>query len=498
MVKVYNGLIYNLFNRKKIKPIVFLRMMILGAGLALSMSSCDRNTITDDEDVVYDDDGYMTIALQLPSQGVLTYAEEAGVGDEVKISTVTVVFFSTTDNKVLEIVDFSSSTPGDLTILGTTVTTRPIWLEKQDYDVVVLINRPASLTFTKDVTTKSDFEVAVTVSLNNLTSSTGFFMANATGYKRFYSFNFKSTQAASANAPVSMKVERAVAKVVVMASNSMPVTGGAVDKNDIYWAVDIKNTKMYWMRKQTRRLIYDGSNWIPGAIATENDFTSAGRDYLYAEDPNFTGHATTTEFVKLTAGDINHSLSSVSSPGAGYVAEYVPENTMQAEDQFRNVTTSVALKLVYVPDGITDAKTVGYYVYNRSITISDTDMKTYAADHDNIPASLPGLGNLLDEYGVDLTTTPTASFTYKNLSFYSKGLNYYNIPLRHFMIQNTLMGYGRYGVVRNTVYQLTLTAIKTPGYTAPDLQEWEDDSEAYLSVEFNIAPWYVRDQDVDL
>lgn len=475
----------------------FLRMMILGVGFALTVSSCDHHTITDDENVTYDDNGYMTIALQLPFKGALTYAEEAGVGDEVKISTVTVVFFSIDDDKVLDVVDFNAGTPGDLTISGTTVTTKPIRLKKQDYDVVVLINRPSSLTFTKDVTTKTDFETAVAVSLSDLTSSNGFFMANATGYRRFLSLYFRPTGAASSAAPVSIKVERAVAKVVVMASSSMPVTGGTVDKADIKWAVDIKNTKMYWMRKQARRLIYDGSDWVAGPIATENDFNGS-RDYIYAEDPNFTGHAATTEFIKLTAGDITNSLSAVSSPGSGYVAEYVPENTMQAEDQFRNVTTSVALKVVYVPDGITDAKTVGYYVYNRKFIISDADMKGYAADHQTIPPALSGLGDLLDEYGADLTTTPTASFTFKNLSFYLNGVNYYNIPLRHFMLQETLMGYGRYGVVRNTIYQLNLTAIKTPGYTAPDLQDWEDDSGAYLSVEFNVSPWYVRDQGIDL
>lgn len=486
-----------MFSHKNAKAFGVFRMMILGVGIALSTSSCDRNTIANDEDMI-SDDGFMTIALQLPYQGALTYAEEAGVGDEVKISTVTVVFFSTTDDKVVEFVDFSAGTPGDLTISGATVMTKPIRLKKEDYDVVVLINKPSSLLFIKDITTKTDFETAVTVSLDDLTSTTGFFMANATGYKRFFSFNFRPTETASSAAPVSIKVERAVAKVVVMAGSSMPVTGGMVNKDDIYWAVDIKNTRMYWMRKQARRLIYDGSDWVPGPIATESDFTSVGRDYLYAEDPNFTGHTTTTGFVKLTAGDITHNLSAVSSPGAGYVAEYVPENTMQAEDQFRNVTTSVVLKLVYIPDGITDAETVGYYIYNRNIAISNADMKIYAADHANIPSSLPDLGDLLDEYSVDLTITPTASFTFKNLSFYSKGLNYYNIPIRHFMMQNTLMGYGRYGIVRNTVYQLTLTAIKTPGYTAPDLQEWEDDSESYLSVDFNIAPWYVRNQGIDL
>ena len=66
------------------------------------------------------------------------------------------------------------------------------------------------------------------------------------------------------------------------------------------------------------------------------------------------------------------------------------------------------------------------------------------------------------------------------------------------MIQNTLMGYGRYGVVRNAIYQINITGVKSPGYTAPDLQEWQDDSESYISAEFTIMPWYIREQGIDL
>lgn len=493
-----NRLKDTLFSYVGTEPAGFFLMMILGVVLSLAMFSCDSNTVIDGENGEDEDDVYLTMSLQLPNQDASTYAEEAGVGDEVKINSVTVVLFSIYDNLVTETVDLFATTPGDLTISGNQIKTRAIRVNGTKIrDVVFLINKPASLTFTKDVTTKNQFDVAVTVSLSDLTGSSGFFMANATGYKRFYPENFHPTENGAISAPVSIKVERAVAKIVVMANNGMPVAGGTVDNADIKWAVDIKNTKMFWMRKQARKLILNGSEWEAGPIATEADFTSAGRDYLYAEDPNFTGHGTSSEFIKITADDITNSLSTVSSPGTGYVAEYVPENTMQAADQFRNVTTSVALKVVYVPTGITDTKTVGYYIYN-GIAISDAEMKSYAADYNNIPSSFPDLGDLLTEYTGDLTVTPTASFTFKNLSFYLKGINYYNIPLRHFMMQNTLMGYGRYGVVRNTIYQLTIVGIESPGNTTPFLQEWQDDSESYISTEFKIVPWYIREQGIEL
>lgn len=468
----------------------FLFVAILGVGLA--MSSCNNEVIVGDENNPGDGDGYMSLTLQFPEQGVSTYAEEAGAGDEVKVSTVTVVFFDA--GAVSDIVDLSAATTGDFAISGTKVKTKAMKISKKDYDVVVLVNKPSNLSITVG-DTKSNFETVAAVNLANLTSSSGFFMTNASSYKKVYASNFQTTETGATDIPVPLKVERAVAKVIVSANTggiTVP-SGASISNTSITWAVDIKNKEMYWMRKLTKKLELSGSDWIAGAMETEADYTSSGREFLYAEDPNFASHASSEDgkFDKIASGaTILNALDAV---------EYAPENTMQAIDQFRNVSTSVVIKLVYVPSGITDPTTNGYFIYNGT-PIEYSTMVGYIATPATIPATYPGLAELLAAESI--TAPPSASAEYKNdgntLTFYFKGVSYFNVPIKHFKNQTELMAYGRYGVVRNNVYKLTINSIKGPGYIAPDRQYWEDDEESYISVEFEIMPWYVRDQGIDL
>lgn len=462
----------------------FLSMAVLGVGLA--MSSCNNEIVVGGENPQpIEGDGYLSMALQFPEQGASTYAEEPGYGDEIKVATVTVVFFDTTalTGTVAEAFDLS---PADFTITGTNVKTKALSLDKGAYDVVVLVNKPSGLTFTVGTTTKSAFDATVAVSMANLTASAGFFMTNATGYKRVSSANFQTTESAATSVPVPMKVERAVAKIIVKAKNGgITGTGGSVVSADVKWAVDVVNTEMYWMRKQTNKL--------DGTMETEADYTSAGRENLYAQDPNFSGHTSTEalKFNRIAVGDITKALDTDSV--------YVPENTMQAVDQFRNVSTSVVIGLVFVPTGgaFADSKTNGYFTYN-DVAIDYSAMTGYIASPATVPATYPGLEALLNAN----TVLTTASAEYKNdghtLIFYKNGLSYFNVPIRHFAAQTTDMSYGRYGVVRNNVYQLTINTIKGPGKIAPDPEDWQNDTESYISVDFEIMPWYVREQGIDL
>ncbi|MDL2245198.1 Mfa1 family fimbria major subunit [Parabacteroides sp. OttesenSCG-928-J18] len=80
--------------------------------------------------------------------------------------------------------------------------------------------------------------------------------------------------------------------------------------------------------------------------------------------------------------------------------------------------------------------------------------------------------------------------------------NYYYVPIRHFGddLQKDDMTYGRYGVVRNNWYKLTLNGINKYGTaTIPTVRKDPDDKgNAWLSVQFEILPWMVRSQGIDL
>ena len=63
---------------------------------------------------------------------------------------------------------------------------------------------------------------------------------------------------------------------------------------------------------------------------------------------------------------------------------------------------------------------------------------------------------------------------------------------------------GRYGIVRNNWYKLTISAIKKLGSAVPETVKDNDtpddviEEEQYISVHVHILPWNLRTQDVIL
>lgn len=97
------------------------------------------------------------------------------------------------------------------------------------------------------------------------------------------------------------------------------------------------------------------------------------------------------------------------------------------------------------------------------------------------------------------------------IKYYRDGTTYYYAsPIRHFGDVETgwddgepyeeAKHLGRYGVVRNTWYQLTVNKISRPGEPEiPDTPNIPDDQqEAYINVQVNILSWAVRQNNVDL
>ena len=94
------------------------------------------------------------------------------------------------------------------------------------------------------------------------------------------------------------------------------------------------------------------------------------------------------------------------------------------------------------------------------------------------------------------------------VEYFQKGVCYYNILIRHDDAITATMALGKYGVVRNNWYTLTINSVKQPGTPwIPDTTnstdkkdpgEDDDDKEAYLSVEITVNPWTTWSQGVDL
>ena len=107
----------------------------------------------------------------------------------------------------------------------------------------------------------------------------------------------------------------------------------------------------------------------------------------------------------------------------------------------------------------------------------------------------------------------TATDAAVGLSTYKSGVSYYIARVKHFdnltpwSAGNVTYGgkninwLGRYGVLRNNWYELSVNSVSGPGY--PDVPQVkpttpDDENDQYINVEVKILDWAKRSQTVDL
>ncbi|MCM0719574.1 Mfa1 family fimbria major subunit [Parabacteroides sp. W1-Q-101] len=91
---------------------------------------------------------------------------------------------------------------------------------------------------------------------------------------------------------------------------------------------------------------------------------------------------------------------------------------------------------------------------------------------------------------------------YGNVSYYEGGEGYHVIMIKHDNdTDNTNNKLGEFGVVRNSVYDIAIKDIKTPGYPIipePDPGKKDEEEESFISVEIGINPWTWYRQEIEL
>ena len=222
-------------------------------------------------------------------------------------------------------------------------------------------------------------------------------------------------------------------------------------------------------------------------------------------------------------------------------SKYCLENTMAADAQTQAQTTSAVASAVYTPGSFTVGESwfrllgVTYktladlqVVYNAAkaagtadaaqtqvITLCDqfyariakaatAQGKAVGADFASI--TITELDDL--KSGGEYSKPDAAAGETVGVEYFQKGVCYYNILIHHDDAITATMAHGKYGVVRNNWYTLTINSVKQPGTpwlpdttnpTDPkDPGEDDDDKEAYLSVEITVNPWTTWSQGVDL
>lgn len=366
------------------------------------------------------------------------------------------------------------------------------------------------------------------------------------------------TEAESGTKAANVYVERGVAKMSIAAPGTIKVkdkatkveTKSTVDFSN--WALDITNQKTYAVHN-----IYGLSTDFSG-IWTNARFTGTNKRIYWGKDPNYdrtelndaddagdTNRGKEFNFIKATS-EINKAFTE---------SAYCLENTFNLANMYQGQTTRVIFKAKYTPkDGtgeLADADGTFYTIGNMTTILNTNKLKDavdavatpvlptgYTIDYTNFKkegshvitledikdatgATLVAGTDYSGKTGTQIVADINAKLGLKDgrdeakvgINTYAKGATYYIARVKHFgdALTEWKSGenygtengkyLGRYGMLRNNWYELTVGNVYGPGYpgvppvdpTLPD-----DENEKYLSVSVKILSWAKRSQSVDL
>lgn len=405
----------------------------------------------------------------------------------------------------------------------------------------------------------------LTPSVDDLAADNDFYMANAPlkgtaspttlvtiNKENIYSSKEKAEAGTSA---ATVYVERGVAKMSVTDPATKTVidkatnnpTKSTVEFNN--WALDITNKKTYAVHN------IDGLSTDFPAIWTTPRFIGTNSRVYWGKDPNYnldnlnTGKEADRElefnFIKATSG-INKTFAE---------SAYCLENTFNLANMYQGQTTRVIFKATYAPKddtgkSLAEPDGTFYTIGNMTTILNETALET--AVNTAATSVLPGCTvdyttNLKQEGSHVITLTDIKDSTGKTLvadtvysgktgteivkeindklglkagrpeemvgiNTYLRGVTYYIARVKHFGSltpwnsgesygDNNLKYLGRYGMLRNNWYDLTVGNVYGPGYPGVppvDPTQPDDENEKYLSVSVKILSWAKRSDTVDL
>lgn len=369
-------------------------------------------------------------------------------------------------------------------------------------------------------------------------------------------------KAEAGTSAATVYVERGVAKMTVANPGTKTVTDKAtntptqstVEFNN--WALDITNKKTYAVHN------IDGLSTDFSAIWDTPRFTGTNNRVYWGTDPNYNLAGLNTadsandtkrkeNFNIITApSEINKDFTNTTNTNPVYCLE----NTFNLANMYQGQTTRVIFKATYAPKNATGASLAEpdgtfYTIGNMTTILKEADLKkavgTVATsvlpgctvDYTNLKqegSHVITLADIKDSTGTILVAdkvysgkTGTQIVEEINdrlglkagrpeemvgINTYFKGVTYYIARVKHFGSltdwhsgesygDNNDKYLGRYGMLRNNWYDLTVGNVYGPGYPGVppvDPNQPDDENEKYLSVSVKILSWAKRSDTVDL
>ena len=376
---------------------------------------------------------------------------------------------------------------------------------------------------------------------------------------------YASKQEAENSTATTVYVERGLAKVSLETgseSKSVTISGGNYDQDKVAitgWTLDVTNTKTFPVH------VTDGlwsdiwkTTVTPAATngATMDRFHDKRGEFprvYWGVDPNYKKDladvaACEGEF-NLVANETDLSKAFKTGEDAKK-PQYCLENTFDINHMVQGQTTRVLFSAKYTPNGFSAGETF-YKMGNSSqlwdATKVEAQIKAKAqevlgeTDAAKVTVTLAAPANNLTEAGVHFVAAAnvthvggtalstddvdkinaklgfkkaTATEAAVGLSTFESGVSYYIARVKHFgddltkweagndtYGSNNINWLGRYGVLRNNWYELSVNSVSGPGY--PDVpkvnpKDPDDVNDQYINVEVKILDWALRKQVIDL
>ncbi|EFI38292.1 hypothetical protein DXA24_18785 [Bacteroides sp. CF01-10NS] len=516
--------------------------LTLFVGLAMAACSNDEEMATGGQDLLPIDgrEAYMSVVVDMPkSTGTRAPGENHGTADEQNVNEVLLALFDASDvcleTKTLASAEYilnaggnpAAGTGNAFKVPSTTAKVLAVVNPSDKFKAACVASASWSVI---NGAVEQALEEVIGAAKNN------FMMINAGDNANpangaLVTANVKvvdGTLIADATAAIAaaeadrslIHVDRVVAKVSLGINPGGVTVPAGVTCTFGNWALNVTNKSMF-----------------PYAEIVMPAGGSAGADYRI--DPNYElAGFNVSQFNYLKVADDGTLPADFS---AMTDSKYCLENTMAADAQTQAQTTAAVASAVYTPNSFTAGdswfrllgvtyKTLAdlQAVYNAAKAVTSPDAlqtqiitlcdqfyarmsaaataqgKTVGADFAAITlAELDAIANGGEYSKPDATAGETVGVEY-----FQKGVCYYNILIRHDDAITATMALGKYGVVRNNWYTLTINSVKQPGTpwipdttdpTDPEKPgENDDDAEAYLSVSITVNPWTTWSQGVDL
>lgn len=396
-----------------------------------------------------------------------------------------------------------------------------------------------------------------------LDSSNGFYMSNAPKYvaggepttlvpiKGVY-----STKAEAQNKPATtVYVERGMAKVTIGSSTfdaDKPVTTSTNYAGDLVtiknWTLDVLNKTTFPVHKT------DGLNTIWNQTWASRFFDNTSTEFkrvYWGVDPNYDMTTLTTvdackaQFYLLDRDGSTYNFDGTTGSPVTWADKTTPlyclENTFDINNMKQGQTTRVLFKATYTPAAVASETDKTFFMIGNNPKIwTMTTLKQQITNKvqellnsTSVSVTINAGADLLKAgshkvTAADITitgSTSTASLNYDELNTklgldntpgiktYKNGECYYIARIKHFNEltpwasgqdlygSNNEKYLGRYGVLRNNWYELTVSKVSAPGYPdvpVVDPKTPDDEDTKFINVEVKILDWAKRTQQVEL